>query len=162
MKFSSLISVVVFIAALAWTWSIIHSSGSVSFETHAGIQEKLAQIIVETVKSKRPLATGIVVDKIWTEATHAGRVKAHFLYSFKDSTAEGLINSQIEGFADLEKGGQDGTGVDRWVVSKVKANSDAIVFEEGLTITAGPSDGTAPNDTAAPETEKTGEPKKEH
>ncbi len=152
MKFSSLVSLIVFIGALIWSWNLIHQKNSVPFETHAGIQEKLAAIIIETVKAKRPAANDIVVDKIWTESLNNGRVTAHFLYSYKDSTDGEKFSSQIKGHADLERGGQDGSGSDRWVVAKVKTTSDAIIFEEGLTITADSLKNAEPKKESPPST----------
>lgn len=134
MKFSSLISLIVFTTSMAWTWDIIHETETIPFETHAGIQEKLASFIVETIKSKRPTASEVSVDKIWTEPINNGRVRAHFTYSFKDAAEGETFSSQIQGQADLERGGQDGDDSEHWVLLKIKTTSDAIVFDEGLTI----------------------------
>ena len=49
------ISLVVFVILLAWTWSLIHSDPTISFETHSIIQQKLAEIIQASVQKYRPI-----------------------------------------------------------------------------------------------------------
>ena len=78
-------SVIFFAAALSWTWTVIHSKPDVSFETHSGIQEKLAELIKNSILAKKPAATEIVIEKIWTEMITDERVKASFIYSYKET-----------------------------------------------------------------------------
>jgi hypothetical protein len=134
------LSLVIFGAALAWTWSLVHSSGPISFETHSGIQEKLAQLISDTIQTKRPNATEIVIQKIWTESltVKGDKVRAAFEYSFKDNSgAAGLITSDIKGEGILERQPEDGSGNDRWVLTKVHTSSDSIQFDEAMIVTPG-------------------------
>lgn len=127
--------VVFFILALAWTWNVIHSTPSVSFETHAGIQDKMASLILTEVQRKRPTATDVRVKNIWTELMSPGKVKAHFSYSFKDKSSEGKItDSTIQGEGILERQSGDTTGNERWTLTQVKTNSDNIVFTDNLVI----------------------------
>lgn len=137
------LALIVFAAALIWTWNIVHTDPNVSFETHSGIQEKLAVLITDTVKAKKPSASDVVVERVWTELLGPGKVKAFFIYSYKDQTAEGAINSTIRGESYLERQDNDGSGFDRWSLVKVNTTSDAIVFDEGMIVTPGES--TEPN-----------------
>lgn len=147
------LSLVIFVAALAWTWSLVHSTGTVSFETHSGIQEKLALLITETIQAKRPTASEIVIQKIWTENLSAkgDKVRAAFEYSFKDNSGEaGLITSEIKGEGILERQPEDGSGNDRWVLTKVHTSSDSIQFDEAMIVTPGPETPETPDTAPAP------------
>jgi hypothetical protein len=143
------ISLLIFTVALAWTWNLVHSQSDISFETHSGIQEKLAALITETIKAKRPAASDIVIEKIWTEVLSSQQVKAFFVYSFKDNSESGPVTSQIRGEGLLERQPEDEAGNDRWVLTKVQASSDAITFDDATIIT-GSINGTG---EAAPATE---------
>jgi hypothetical protein len=132
------LSVLVFAILLAWTWNMIHREATISFETHAGIQEKLAQLIQQTILSKKPEASDIRIHKIWTEPETATKVLAHFIYSFQEPDTNGKsLTNQIQGEGVLEKQPDDGSGLDRWSLTQVKATSDAVTFEEGLIVTPG-------------------------
>lgn len=152
------LSLIVFVVALAWTWHLVHSSNPVSFETHSGIQEKLATLISETIQAKRPTATDIVIRKIWTEnmSPTGDRVKAFFVYAFKDNSGEaGPITSEIRGEGFLERQPDDGSGNDRWVLTKVFTSSDSIQFDDATIVTASPN-GSSTSET---ENEPQGEAK---
>lgn len=139
------LALIVFAVALAWTWNIVHKDPQVSFETHSGIQEKLSILINDTIKAKKPTATDIVVENVWTEIVGENKVKAHFLYSFKEPTDAGVITSQIKGETTLERQPDDGSGLDRWQLGKVQTTSDAIVFDDGLLVTPGLEDPNPPS-----------------
>jgi hypothetical protein len=138
------LALIFFAVALAWTWNIVHKDPQVSFETHSGIQEKLAVLIIDTIKSKKPTATDIVVENVWTEFVGENKVKAHFLYSFKEPSEAGMITSQIKGETTLERQPDDGSGLDRWQLGKVQTTSDVVVFDDGLLVTPGAEEGTNP------------------
>jgi hypothetical protein len=129
------VSLVLFTIALAWTWNLVHSKSDISFETHSGIQEKLAALITDTIKAKRPTASEIIVEKIWTEVLSSEKVKAFFVYSFKDNTESGMVTSEIHGDAILERKGATAEGDDHWVLSDVHASSDAIQFDDATIVT---------------------------
>jgi len=137
-------SVVFFLVLMIWTWSVVHNEATVPFETHAGIQNKLVQVIAETIKSKKPNASEISIDNIWTESTALNTVKAHFSYRFKLPTESGeMTESQISGEGLLEHQPDDGSGFDRWRLYEIKTTSDLIKFEEALVITTGDSPASA-------------------
>ncbi len=128
------LSLVLFAALFVWTWQVIHQDSSISFETHSGIQEKLANLIVENVKAKRPQAKEVIVDRVWTEAVTASQVQAHFIYSYKEPSESGeMVASRIQGEGLLEKQGEKNS--DHWKLVKVQTTNDAIVFEDGLVVT---------------------------
>lgn len=144
-----LLSIVVFSIALIWTWNIMHSSPNISFETHAGIQEKLAQLITDNLKIKKPTATDVHVEKVWTEVIGKNKVKAYFVYSFKDAATGSTVATQISGEGILEKqatapvetntGAEKSASAEHWQLSQVKTSSDVVVFEDGLVVTPGES-----------------------
>lgn len=140
------LSVLFFTCALAWTWSIVHSKSEISFETHSGIQEKLAIIIQETVKAKKPTASDIVVEKIWTEVIATGKVRASFVYAFKDASEQGLISTKIHGQAVLDRKETSEDGNDQWTLSQFQTSSDAIEFDDATIVTGNPNS----NENAAP------------
>lgn len=134
------ISVFIFIGLMAWTWSVIHRESPISFETHAGIQERLAQLIYKTITEKKPEAKEVKIERVWTEPQAAEKVLAHFIYSFQESNADGKVaKSQITGQGLLEKRADDGSGLDHWSLTQVKTTSDAVQFED-LIVTPGTED----------------------
>ncbi len=146
MKYFSLI---IFAVLLSWTWHLVHRNNAVSFETHAGIQEKMAELISTTVQAKRPAATNIIIEKIWTEVMDDRKVKAFFVYSFKEAKGEsGPVSSQIKGDGILERQPDDGSGQDHWTLTKVQTTGDSVQFDEATLITGSASAaGTILNDT---------------
>jgi hypothetical protein len=129
------ISVLVFAIVLGWTWHVIHSSSSISFETHSGIQEKLAELITSTIKAKRPTATDVMIEKLWTEVISDDKVEAHFVYSFKDQSEGGITTTEIQGSGLLERQAAK-DDQDRWSLTKVHTSNDAVVFDDAVIITA--------------------------
>jgi len=141
------LSVLAFALLLGWTWSVIHSDSSISYETHAGIQEKLSQLIKQSVMNKKPGASAVRIQKIWTEPKSKDEVQAHFVYSFQEPDSNGqMITSQISGDSLLQKQPDDGSGLDRWSLKDVKTTGDAVVFQEGLLVT--PDQDPSPDSSA--------------
>lgn len=132
MKYLGVLS---FIFLASWTWNIVHTDSEVNFETHSGIQLKLGALIEETIKTRKPESTDIKIEKIWTEFINKSKVKAYFIYSFKDNDQSGITSTTIQGEGLLERQKDDGSGVDRWSLTHVRTTNDAVVFEEGLVVT---------------------------
>lgn len=136
-----IVSLVVFIAALAWTWNIINSTPAIGFETHVGIQGKLTDLIKNTIVAKRPLAKDVTINKLWTEPLTENKVRAVFSYQFTELNPE--TNEEtfqiIDGVAELHRELSDVDGVDKWVLQSVKTTNDAVVFSEGSVITNEPA-----------------------
>lgn len=170
-----LLSFVIFAALLIWTWNVVHRESNLGFETHAGIQAQLEQIIQAAVMAKRPSASEFKMQKLWTEPLANNKVKAHFSYSFQESDSlQAPVEQTIEGEAVLYREApqanttaEDGGITDRWVLQSVKTTRDSVVFSEGTLLdskessttptTEGtvvtPEQNTAPATTEAPVTE---------
>ncbi len=154
------LSVIFFTLALAWTWNVVHSQSEISFETHSGIQEKLSLLIRDTVKNKKPSASEIIIEKIWTEMIAAGKVKASFIYSFKDNSESGMITTRIQGHGILDRKEPTEDGLDQWSLSQVQATSDAIEFEDGTIVTGSSNSTEAPVNPELPSSEQ--KPEEQH
>lgn len=133
-----IVSLVVFIAALAWTWNVIHSSEAIGFETHSGIQVKLAELIQQTLSAKKPQAKDLTITRLWTESLSDNKVRAVFAYKFIDASETGeALEQVIEGEAILHREPSETPNVDKWTLQSVKTTNDTVVFTEGSTISPG-------------------------
>src|ERR1700692_4285520 len=131
-------SFIIFTIALTWTWNIIHSSSAIGFETHSGIQEKLAILIKDTVMAKKPTAKEFRISRLWTEALTDNKVRAVFAYEFKEPSDDKENTAQtVEGEAILFREPQDESNLDKWTLQSVKTTSDSVIFSEGLIVTPG-------------------------
>jgi len=149
-----IVSLVIFTAALFWTWNVIHSSSAIGFETHSGIQEKLAILIKQTVLTKKPTAKNFHITRLWTEALSENKVRAVFAYQFNDSLEADKTEQTVEGEAILFREPEDESGQDRWTLQSVRTTSDTVTFAEGLVVTPGSgpeSSEAAPTETPAAE-----------
>lgn len=149
-----IMSLIVFTAALFWTWNIIHSTAAVGFETHSGIQEKLAFLIQQTVMEKKPTAKNFKIKRLWTESLSETKVRAVFAYEFSEPSEGGgdTTEQTVEGEAVLFREPQDESKLDRWTLQSVRTTNDIITFNEGLVVTPGAEiPETLPGETAVPE-----------
>lgn len=149
-----IVSLVVFVAALAWTWNVIHSSEAIGFETHSGIQTKLAELIQQTLSTKKPTAKDLTITRLWTEPLSDNKVRAVFAYKFTEPTEGGeSLDQVIEGEAVLHREPSETPNVDKWILQSVKTTNDMVVFSEGSTLTSGDSEEPPPAEatpTASP------------
>jgi hypothetical protein len=133
-----IMSLVVFIAALVWTWNVVHISEAIGHETHSGIQAKLAELIKETLTAKKPLAKDLKIQRLWTESLSENKVRAVFSFSFSDTSEAGeVIEQVIEGEAVLHREPSENSQVDPWTLQSVKTTNDFVTFTEGSTIFPG-------------------------
>ena len=149
-----IISLVVFIAALVWTWNVVHTTEAIGFETHSGIQERLAELIKNTLAVKKPTAKDLSITRLWTEPMNDNKVRAVFSYKFIEPNAEeGDIEQLIEGEAILHReSAEAGSETDTWTLQSVKTTNDIVTFTDGTVLT--PEAETAPVDGAtAPTTD---------
>ena len=128
------ISLVVFVILLTWTWNLIHSDPAVTFETHSIIQQKLAEIIQASVQKHRPNAKDFNLVRLWTETLTPEKISAHFTYQFKEGNAEKASQETISGEAFLKKTTTEDQAQENWKVEKVQTSSNQIVFQEGDSI----------------------------
>lgn len=153
-----IVSLVVFVAALAWTWNVIHSSDAIGFETHSGIQTKLAELIQQTLTAKKPHAKDLAITRLWTEPVGDNKVRAVFSYKFTELSENGeSLDQVIEGEAVLHREPSETPNVDKWILQSVKTTNDMVVFSEGSTINSGDS-AEAPEATPAPTASPTASP----
>lgn len=149
-----IVSLVIFTAALFWTWNVIHSSAAIGFETHSGIQEKLAVLIKQTVMAKKPTAKNFKITRLWTESMSDNKVRAVFAYEFTDDVEADSTEQTVEGEAVLFREPEDDSGQDRWTLQSVRTTNDIVTFSEGLVVTPGSgpeSSEAAPEQTPAAE-----------
>lgn len=129
-----MMSLLFFAIALVWTWVVANSTAAVGFETHAAIQAKLSEIILATIKEKKPDLQSAQITRLWTEAIDDHKVLAHFEYSFIEKEATGgAVEQVVDGEAVLYRQAGENTQ-DDWVIQQVKTNSDSIQFTEGSVI----------------------------
>ncbi len=129
-------SLIVFIALLVWTWSLINGARSGRAETHAGIQDRMRELIAFTIKEKRPTAEGLEIHKLWTESLNDRQIQVHFSYKFLDKSESGeIVETSVDGNAELDKQGSENTEIEQWALVNVKINNDQLDFQEGIIIT---------------------------
>jgi hypothetical protein len=152
-----IISLIVFAVALIWTWNIIHSTQAIGFETHSGIQQKLADLIKQTIMTKKPEAKDLQITRLWTESLNDNKVRAVFAYRFTEPSDAGEATEQsIEGEAILHREASEDQNIDKWTLQSVKTTNDYLTFSEGSTVTPDnpnpPPEEAAPTETPAPST----------
>ncbi|MFM6927466.1 MAG: hypothetical protein ACKOX6_03335 [Bdellovibrio sp.] len=154
-----IVSLIVFIAALVWTWNAVHTTQAIGFETHSGIQAKLADLIKDTLATKKPHAKDLSIQRLWTESLNDNKVRAVFAYKFTDISETGeALEQVIEGEAILHREPSEAANVDKWTLQSVKTTNDIVVFTEGSVVTPGPESEATPEATVTP----AAEPKSEH
>lgn len=137
-----LVSVLIFIGAFVWTWSLLTTKSTVGIDVHAGIQSKLAILIEETIKNKRPNSSNFEVNKIYTEKIDDNKIKAHFSYKFMDTLEDNEKSEQtITGQAILNRSLSEDPNIQKWIIQSVKTDSNSIEFKEGLVISSEDNEG---------------------
>ena len=147
-----LISFFIFVAAFIWTWSLFTTKNAVGIDVHAGIQSKLAVLIEDVIKKKRPNSSNFQLNQIYTEKLEDNKIKAHFSYNFSDLLEDKESTDQtITGDAILSRSLSEDPNVQKWVIQSVKTDSNSLEFREGLVIT---SEGKTASDAAPAEPKK--------
>jgi hypothetical protein len=137
-----IISLIVFIAAFIWTWSLFNSPTTMGVDIHAGIQSKLTLLIEDSVKAKRPTMTNFQLNKMYTEKVDDNKVKAFFTYQFDDASAgdagdkQDVATQSISGEAVLVKALSEDPAVQKWLLQSVNTGNETLDFKEGITITS--------------------------
>lgn len=130
-----IISLVVLLILLIGTWNLIHSTPSVTFETHSIMQDRLADIIKTSLKKNRPSAQNFALVRLWTETLASDRVRAHFIYRFKEGTGTEAVDQTISGEAFLQKTSGDSSKQENWKVEKVQTSGNQVIFEDVISVT---------------------------
>jgi hypothetical protein len=132
-----IVSVVVFTAALIGSWILAHAATGIPETMHVGIQNDLKNIIAEYVQKNLPSSKNLRFEKFWTETVKKDQVKATFVYSFEDPSAEnGDTVIEIAGSAMLNKGEETSESV-TWNLNSLQIKDSHVDFQEPIHITAG-------------------------
>lgn len=132
-----LVSFFIFIAAFVWTWGLFTSKNSIGIDVHAGIQSKLAILIQDSIRAKRPSSSHFFLQKIYTEKLDDNKIKAYFSYRYSDALEEQEeIEQMMSGEAILSRGLSEDPKVQKWVIQSVKTDVSNLSFKEGLVITS--------------------------
>lgn len=152
------VSFIVVCASLIWSWTLFNSDSKINTQIHAEIQSKLAILIEETIKSKKPHSSSFELNKMYTSAINENLISAHFSYKFKDKldssdeAAAEDVEQNISGYALLEKTPSENQEVQKWVIQSIKTNTETVSFTDGLVVTATPDSAT--ENTEAPAEQK--------
>lgn len=137
-----IISVVVFLGAMIFSWMLVHANSPISESMHVGIQNDLKTVIAEYVTKNLPTSKNLRFEKFWTETIKRDKVKASFLYSFEDTSQEnGQTTIKIEGYAMLEKGEETPETV-TWNLTSLQIKDSHVDFQDPIQITAGKGETT--------------------
>ncbi len=148
-----LISFFIFIAAFVWTWSLLTTKSTIGIDVHAGIQSKLAVMIEDAIKAKRPNSTNFELNKIYTEKIDDNKIKAYFTYKYNDSLEDQEKSQQtISGQAILNRSLSEDPNIQKWIIQSVKTDTNAIEFKEGLVISSDENAPVKPADSAPEKT----------
>jgi hypothetical protein len=132
---TKIISPLVLAAVLLWTWHIVHSQSAIGFETHSGVQLKLAELIGNTLQAKKPEAENLQIVKIWTAPLSENKIQAVFSYKFTEKSADGdPAEKIIQGEAILYREPTEDPTLDKWVLQSVKTQLESLEFSEGSVV----------------------------
>ena len=120
------------LAAMAWTWSLSRSDRAFDLADHKEVETQVKTIITRYVKEKRPAATDVVFQQLFTETIKAGsEMRANFRYRIEEPMgAEDATSEVFEGAVRL--GSKDGGKTWDWLGEDVKAPS--IEFQKGAQV----------------------------
>lgn len=130
-----ILSLIVFVILLIWSWQLVHSTTPLDFETHSDIQNKMMELIENTIKSKKPDTKDIEIIKIWTQNAGDFKINAQFTYKFTEPAGNENVERIIEGEAVLARDYSDNPTVDKWVIQSLHTKGDNISYTEGSLIT---------------------------
>ena len=136
------IAAAVILIAMAWTWKLTGAEPGLSLQEHKSLEMQVQDAIREAIKLKRPAATDVIFQQIFTETIRPNeRVRARFRYSVTEPVSEGDVTKQlIEGVADLAS--EDGGRTWKWSGEDVK--SPTLEFQRGSLVGPDTRGATAP------------------
>ena len=136
------LSLLVFLFAMQWSWSLVHDPSNVSEHIHLGIQDDLKRIISEYIQENLPSSKNLRFERFWTEAIKQDRVKASFIYSFEDDTeVVGPARVEIEGYAILNRDSTTDEEYDFWNFDELYILNNRIDFKEPIRVNGQGEDG---------------------
>lgn len=132
MKF---LAIVIFLAAMKWTWGLVHESSSLSEGVHVKIQQDMKSIISDYIAENLPSSQNLIFDRFWTETTRKDQLKASFIYSFEDSNVDlGAARVQVHGYAILNKAPSTNGKDENWSFDELSILDNKVEFKEALQI----------------------------
>lgn len=146
---SKIVSLVLFVVALSWTWFQFRKPDTMSTEVHAALQSRLQILIEDTIKAKRPNIQNLKFLQMYSEKIDENKIRAYFSYEFEDPAEN--TKQKFTGDAILSRGLSEDPNVKKWILQTVKTGQETIEFGEGLAIT--PDSEPAPTSEPAASTE---------
>lgn len=132
-----LVSLLIFVIAFALSWLTFNSHSGIGIDIHAGIQSKLAMMIEDTLKTKKPNAIDFVLTKMHTEKIDDNKIKAAFSYKYNEKLEEKeLAQQMISGETILSRTASEDPNIQKWIVQSIKTGASKIEFKEGTVITS--------------------------
>jgi hypothetical protein len=133
-----IISPLVLAVLMYWSWNVVHTPSAIGFETHSGVQLKLAELIGNTLIAKKPEAENLEIVKIWTSPLSENKIRAVFTYKFteksQDSTDLESADKLIQGEAVLYREPTEDPTLDKWVLQSVRTQLESLNFNEGSVV----------------------------
>ena len=145
-----IISLIILLAGIIWSWSMFNSPSKMNTQIHAEIQSKLAILIEDTIKNKKPNSSDFEMNQMYTTSINEGLVSAHFSYKFKDKMGAGTpeaegVEQSISGYALLARTPSENPELQKWVVQSIKTDQESVSFSDGLVVTADGNSAETPN-----------------
>jgi hypothetical protein len=130
-----IVSPIVLVILLVWTWHTIHTPPVIDFKTHNDIQMEIKKFVLTELQAKKPNFTDLKFTKVWTTTLSENKIKVNFNYFFTEPDTEGgtVTTSLVRTAVIHREIGEDPTLIS-WKVQSVAAPLDAINFSEGATI----------------------------
>jgi len=147
------LSLLVFLFAMHWSWSLVHDPANVSENVHIGIQDDLKRVISDYIQENLPQSKNLRFERFWTENIKKNQVKASFIYSFEDNAESvGPARVEIEGYAILNRDSNTDEEYDFWNFDELYILNNRIDFKEPLKVDPRGNESEAEETTsAAPE-----------
>lgn len=133
-----IISPLVLVILMYWSWNMVHTPSAIGFETHSGVQLKLAELIGNTLIAKKPEAENLEIVKIWTSPLGENKIRAVFTYKFTEKSQDPADSETaekfIEGEAVLYREPTEDPTLDKWVLQSVRTQLESLNFNEGSVV----------------------------
>lgn len=130
-----IISPLVLVILLVWSWQVVHTESAIGFETHSGVQLKLAELIGNTLQAKKPEAENLQIIRIWTAPLSDNKIQAVFSYKFTEKTEDTETAEKIiQGEAVLYREPTEDPTIDKWVLQSVRTQLESLNFNEGSVV----------------------------
>ena len=130
-----IISPLVLAILLVWSWQVVHTESAIGFETHSGVQLKLAELIGNTLIAKKPEAENLQIIRIWTAPLSDNKIQAVFSYKFTEKTEDTETAEKIiQGEAVLYREPTEDPTIDKWVLQSVRTQLESLNFNEGSVV----------------------------